>query len=261
MKQISFSILVFLFTSLIVLSQNQPSTRKDIKSTDNTGKNKILIIPFENKMYLSEIDHQINKETKLNQKQIRYQFRDGLNEQLYYALKKRKFTPVDLMSDTTKYAKDLQYIYGNISYDYLKIPDQNNYTPPKKEKKEKGIQEGQIIAETESENKFMNTRVLSPALIPYLYKKYKTTYYIFINELDIKAAANNPGDYTITIPKRKIIVHYTVYSVDAKEINSGIAEIDADVKINQPSKIIKNYFFIIAETIAERIVKQINNNK
>lgn len=259
MKPLSFSSCVFILTCFIAYSQTQPSTRKDDKST-YTETYKILIIPFENKMYLSEIDHHINKETHLNQKQIRYQFRDGLNEQLYHAFKKRKFTPIDLMSDTAKYSKDLKFIYGNISYDYLKIPDQNNYTPPKKEKKEKGIQEGQIVAETDDENRFMNTRVLNPSLIPYLYKKYKTPYFVFINELDIKVPLTNPGDYSTSTSKRKIIVHYTVYSVDAKEINSGIVEVEADVKINQPSKIIKKYFFNIAETIGDRVVKQINKS-
>lgn len=255
-----YTLVIFLLLTIPFFSQNQPSTRKptSAKETGNITQEKILLIPFENKMYMSEIDYYINKETKLSQTQIRYELRDGLNEQLYHAFKKRKYKPIDLMSDTNKYNKDLKFIYGNIGYDYVKIPDQNNYKPPVREKKEKGIQQGQIVAETDAENKFMNTRVLSPSLIPYLYQKYKAKYYVFINELDLKASAVNPTDYIPETAKRKIIVHYTIYSVDAQEINSGVAETEANIKDNNPGKIIKNYFSILAETIADRFVKQVN---
>lgn len=251
---------MFLFITKIVVSQEMPTTRKSTADKELGSNNKVLIIPFENKMYMSEIDYYINRETKLNTKQIRYEFRDGLNEQLYYAFKKRKFNPIDLMSDTVKYNKDLKFIYGNITYDYVKIPDPNNYKPPVKEKKEKGIQQGQIVAETETENKFMNTRVLSPSLIPYLYQKYKAQYYVFINELDLKASAVNPTDYIPETAKRKVIVHYTVYSVDAKEVHSGIVEKEFEKTLNTPKAIIKNNFSFIAETIAERVVNQVNKN-
>lgn len=247
----------YLFIYLTAIAQQQPATRKDNNVGSKKEGAKVMIIPFENKMYMSEIDYYINKETKMNTKQIRHEFRDGLNEQLYYALKKRKFFPIDLMSDTMKYNKDLKFIYGNIAYDYVKVPDQNNYQPPVKEKKAKGIQNGQVVAETEAENKFMNTHVLSPALVPYLYEKYHAKYYVFINELDLKASAVNPTDYIPQNAKRKIVVHYTIFSVDAKEINSGIAEVDAEININHPSKIIKNYFSVLADTITNRMVRHI----
>jgi len=263
MKKIWLSFLIVIFCEIKVIAQ-QPTTRKNASDTKESERTKILIIPFENKMYMSEIDYYINKETKLTQKQIRYEFRDGLNEQLFHAFKKRKFQPIDLMSDTLKYAKELKYIYNNITYDYVPIPDQNNYKPPVRPKKEKGIQQGQIVADSDDENKFMNTRVLNPSLVPYLYQKFKAHYYLFINELDLKASVVNPTDFIPETAMRKIIVHYTCFSVDAKEINSGVVEVEADRKINIPGKIIKNYFSIIAETIAERVLNQIalqNNPK
>jgi hypothetical protein len=249
--------LFIIIIGVIDMKAQEPTTRKNTAETKELVKTKILIIPFENKMYMSEIDYYINKETNLTQKQIRYEFRDGLNEQLFHAFKKRKFQPIDLMSDTVKYSKELKYIYNNITYDYVPIPDQNNYKPPVKPKKEKGIQQGQIVADSDDENKFMNTRVLNPSLVPYLYQKFKADYYLFINELDLKASVVNPTDFIPETAKRKIVVHYTCFSVDAKEINSGIAEIEAETKVNVPGKIIKNYFSVIAETIADRVLKQI----
>jgi len=60
-----------------------------------------MLIPFENRMYLSEIDFMINKESKLNAKQIKATMRDGLNEQFYKRLKS-KIAVFDLLKDTTK---------------------------------------------------------------------------------------------------------------------------------------------------------------
>ncbi|MGZ3865686.1 MAG: hypothetical protein ACXVNR_04440, partial [Bacteroidia bacterium] len=51
-------------------------------------KQRIMIIPFEPKMYMSQIDHKINAETKFTQKQIKENFRKGINEELTRALKK-----------------------------------------------------------------------------------------------------------------------------------------------------------------------------
>ena len=38
-----------------------------------------------------------------------------------------------------KQKKDLEDIYQYLSYQYLKVPDQNNYKPPVKEKEEKKL--------------------------------------------------------------------------------------------------------------------------
>ena len=46
---------------------------------DVATKHKIMLIPFESRMYLSEIDFMINKETKMTAKQIKAVMRDGFN--------------------------------------------------------------------------------------------------------------------------------------------------------------------------------------
>jgi hypothetical protein len=220
------------------------------------GKHKVMIIPFEPRMYLGEVDMYINQETKLSAKEIRARFRDGINEQLYKSLK-TKFGVVDLMDDTMKTRKDVEKIYQYLAYDYQKIPDQTNYSPPKKEKEEKGIKDGQIDVETNSDARFMNAKIKSPKLVPYLYDKYKTDIFLFVNQLDIKGSATN-GPAELNSPgNRKIIVHYTVYTYDAFEINSGIAEIDFPTNINNPTKIIGTYFSKLSQTITSRIEKAV----
>lgn len=218
------------------------------------GKHKMMLIPFEPRMYMSEIDHVINKETKLTGKQIKFAFRDGINEQLYKSLKSQHMV-IDLMDDTTKTKKDLAEVYQYLVLEYMKIPDQKNYKPPVKEKQEQAIKNGQIIDETNTDARFMNAKISNPALVPHLYKKYKSDVFIFINQLDIRSSANRGTSDLSTASDgfRKLIVHYTVYTFDAKEINSGTAEIQFPAAINDPKKIVSGYFSKLAEIITERI--------
>lgn len=230
-----------------ISSGNKPSSKEVL------SKHKIMVIPFENRMYLSEIDFMINKETKLNAKQIKAVMRDGLNEQLYKKLKS-KMPVVDLLDDTVKTKKDLANIYQYLSYQYVKVPDQNNYKPPVKDKEEKPIANGQLAVESNSDARFMNAKLKNATLVPYLNSKYKTDLFLFINELDIKALNGMPGDLNSN-PSRKIILHYTVYTLDAKEINSGTAEVNLPANVNSPSKIIGTYFSQLADIVASRIEK------
>ncbi len=220
-------------------------------------KHSVMIVPFENRMYLSEIDHLINKETKLNAKQIKATMRDGVNEQLYKKLK-LKFNVIDLLDDTLKTKKDLADIYQYLTYQYQKTPNQDNYKAPLKEKDTKTINKGQVTVESTSDERFMNAKLKNATLVPYLHNKYKTDLFLFINELDIKALNGSPADFNANL-NRKIIIHYTVYTVDAKEINSGIAEVDLPVNVNSTTKITANYFSQLATIITTRIDKALTS--
>lgn len=224
-----------------------------LSARESISKHKIMIIPFENRMYLSEIDHLINKESKLTAKQIKATMRDGVNEQLYKKFKP-KMSVIDLLEDTVKTKKDLENIYQYLTYQYQKVPDQTNYKAPTKEKEDSKIEKGQLNIETNSDARFMNAKIKNATLVPYLSGKYKADLFLFINELDIKALNGSPADFTSN-SARKIILHYTVYTVDAKEINSGTAEVNLPANINNPSKIIGSYFSQIADMIALRVEK------
>lgn len=254
---------LYFFIILLTVSLTSYSQDKTIKTDSKTesmnelaSKNKIMLIPFESRMYLSEIDAKINQESKLSAKQIKAMMRDGLNEQLYKKLKS-KMNVVDMVDDTAKTRKDLDNIYQYLSYQYQKTPNQENYKAPKNEKETKGVNNGQIVVETTSDSRFMNAKLKNATLVPYLTGKYKTNLYLFINELDIKSFNSIPGDFSAT-SNRKIIVHYTIYTYDAKEINSGIAEVEMPSNINNPNKIINSYFSQVADLIVARLSKAIS---
>lgn len=256
MKKNSFTFYLFLVFFIAALQLSAQHTTINTKSGEKApppGKHKIMLIPFEPRLYMSEIDYALNKESKLTGKQIKAVFRDGINEQLYKSLK-AQYMVIDLMDDTIKTKKDLGDIYQYLVLEYMKVPDQTHYKPPVKEKQEQTIKNGQIIDETNTDARFMNAKIKNATLVPYLYGKYKSDIFIFINQLDIKASnSGGPADVATTDGFRKLVVHYTVYTFDAKEINSGIAETQFPVTLNNPSKIVSGYFSKIAQIITERI--------
>lgn len=213
-------------------------------------RHRMLLVPYNPKMYMSRIDHKINEQTKYTQKQINQIIRFGLNNELNNACK-RYFKSFDLLSDTAKYNKEIQGIYGNIGYSYDKIPDQSQYQAPKSEKPKSGVKNGQIVTEVNRDARFMNTKVKNPALIPDLYKKHQTDLFLFINQIDILASSSESPEF------RKIIIHYTAYTVDAREINSGTCQVLFPITENDPHKIVKNYLSSAAKEIMRRIFLQL----
>ncbi len=255
MKVIYF-LLGLSFFSRPLVGQTTTIGQKSKSERENVSTHKALIIPFEPRLYMSEIDMGINAETKLSAKEIKYKFRDGLNEQLYKAFKSSGINAVDLMEDTAKYRKDIEGIYQHLNYDFQKVPDQDNYKAPVKEKEQKKIEKGQINIESRDQDRFMNAKLNNPKIVPILNGKYKTDIFVFVNQLDLKAAGSKiPGELGDGSPNRKVRVHYTIYTLDAREINSGIAEEEFDPSLNNPKKIIDRCFSKIAATIVQRVNK------
>src|ERR1700757_1566967 len=199
-------------------------------------KHKVMLIPFESKLYMSQIDHKINAETKLSQKEIKEAFRKGINAELVKALK-QKYEVLDLLKDTAKYKKDILAIYKSITFSYEKVPSQSNYKAPVEEKgKNATIQNGQILVESNADARFMNAKVTNPALIPGLYAKHKTDLFLFINQLDIISNQLAAGDMGAA-GERIITLHYTVFTAD----------------VNTPAKIVSGYVSKLGTEIARRI--------
>jgi hypothetical protein len=231
---------------------NRPSK---VDETAKPAKYKVMIVPFEPKLYFGEIDRQIHEETQLSAASIRHRFRDGVNEQLYRSFRASGFQTLDLMDDTAKYARDLSSIYQYLAFDYVKVPDQNNYKPPTRDKEQKKVEKGQIIVETNSDARFMNAHLTNPKIVPQLSAKYKTELFVLINQLDLKASGSHEPSQLTANPNRKITVHYTVLTGNGKEINSGIAEQEFSPELNNPKKIVDKHFSAIASTIVKRVEK------
>jgi|ERR1019366_580511 hypothetical protein len=240
-----FFFLTFNFLTFNVKLNAQESTR-NTQDTVSKPIGKIMLIPFEPLLYMSEIDQKINQQTKWNFEQIRENFRHQLDFQL--KMKLNHIAPVvSFYSDSAKMAKDLEFIYktSSLSYDLVDKPNASTTSPVK----QKGIKNGQLVVEMDNDKKFMNTKVNGTELLNYLNKKYKTDYYVFINELDIKSDINS-YDIATDSYQREITVHYSIIDKSSKTIAAGIATSKFTSKENNPKKIVALSFAPIATSIA-----------
>lgn len=244
-----FTVMVMLIS---FLSDAQDGTRNTSFATP-VANGKVMIIPFEPKLYMSEIDKKVNEQTKWNFEQIRENFRRQLDEQLKLKLKSYS-SCVSFYSDSVKMFKDLKYVYTSthLSFDPLDKPKSGNATADKTG----GIKDGQLAVEMSNEKKFTNILMNNNETLPYLNKKYKAEYFLFVNQLDIK---NDKDSYNVTTNTylRKVDVHYTILDKNGKLITAGIASSSFSSKENNPKKIVAQSFSPIATYIVTKFVSVI----
>ncbi|TND10403.1 MAG: hypothetical protein FD123_45 [Bacteroidetes bacterium] len=248
-------------------AQTSTTTKGDTKPVQKqpvpaaTTKTKVLIVPFSPRMYMSEIDMSINRETSMNYRQIREGFRVGLNKAIAQEFRKT-CTVVSLLDDTVKMKKDLDYVYEvtSCSYDPVGTATKQQAAPKKDTSKNPpktatGVKKGQLAVETNDQEKFMNTLILSPNLLTYFKKKYGADYIVFVNELDLK---NELGEDPYNMSgsddyRRSASAHYTVVATaTGKRIAAGKAKSFFSAKTNKPQKIIDGQFSSISKTIFEK---------
>lgn len=260
-------ILLALLSSTGIFAQSTTKDPDAGKSTSTaSSKPKVLFVPFNVKMYMSEIDMSINKETNMNYHQIRDGFRSGLMKSLMSEFRKN-YNVVSLLDDTVKMKKDLAYVYEVTTSSYEPVGPataKKEATAPtttdgkNTPKTPTGVKKGQIEVQTEDQDKFMATLILSPNLLGYLKKKYNADYVVFISELDLK---NELGEDPYNMSgaqeyKRSACVHYTVVSTaTSKRIAAGKAKSVFSSTMNKPQKIIDNQFSAIAKTILAKLTE------
>jgi hypothetical protein len=257
MHVIKKHIFLICFISLSVLLHAQENTRTGASKIDKLS-GKIMVIPFEPKLYMSEIDQKVNQQTKWDFDQIREYFRHQLDTQLKLKLQSVQSPVTNFYIDSTQTSKDLEYVYKStsISFDLLDKPT----APTVENKKQSGIRNGQIAVEISNDKKFTNTKLSNKELIPYLNKKYKSDYFVFVNELDIRTITDS-YDLASDSYKREVTVHYTIVDKDSKLIAAGAATSKFSSKVNEPKKIVSQNFAPIASYIASRLSAAITPEK
>lgn len=220
-----------------------------------TGK--ILLIPFEPRLYLSEIDKKLGAENELTFRDIRNGFRSGLDKQILAELKKIKST-YSLFADTSETMADLALIYKSIGYNYDLVPVEGQAVAKSTTSANKAkVKDGQLAVEMNYDKRFMNTSIKNPNLLEYLHKKYNADFFVFINELDLKHDPKGEIDLETGSYPREATVHFTVFNKSGKTIASGISATGFSPALNDPQKIVYTVFPAIAKDISQRTSRAI----
>lgn len=253
-------LVVFSFLPVFVSAQSTTKTEGGKEDLSVVKKTKILVIPWEPRMFncMSDISRAISRETSQKFNQIQESFRRGMVDQL-----KRSFGPaysvVSLIDDTSKMEADLYYVYTHttMSYTPVNFPLNPTKADSAKLKQQNGIQKGQVAAQSDEGEKFMNTIVLSPNLLAYLKKKYNADYVLFLNEVDME---NDLGaDPTNLMGKtdfnRSVVLHWTMFkTADGKRVAMGKNKSTFPSTTNSPKKIIESTFATLSKAITAKFL-------
>jgi hypothetical protein len=233
MRLIYFTL--FLCSSLAVsISSAQESTMGDKDSETKEfifRKGKVLLIPFDERMYFGEFDPEISKLEQLEFRQIRDKFRKAVDTALYLNLFADHGVN-SLLRNSPDAQEDLKKIRSSVFLSYEEIPES---ATPKKElikgKKsshnssdELKIKKGELTVISEEKQKYMAVVAENTQVLEELKEKYGSEIFVFINQFEIKRSGSpdymrlEQNDYW-----KEVRIHYTIMNFSGERISSGVA--------------------------------------
>ena len=193
----------------------------------------IVIVPFEDRMYLSDADAHIGRETGLQPGELEVKFRHALLESLEKELQKDWDINVMYEDRVREKGFDLTYVHASLQYNFVAVPGEvmmENDTSltrkeirSKKPKGESGVKNGQVVTVSDETERFMNLAVINDTLMNYLVHNSPSDYYLFINEFDIRHYISDPDRIASGGLSYQLKVHFSCLDKDGRSSVSGAA--------------------------------------
>lgn len=154
--------------------------------------------------------------------------------------------------------RDLERIYGSVSYDYVERPlELDEKKKPVQIIKEKlaqkddspgrdaetTIKDGQLSSrKTDRSQEYMNASIKDSSLLPYLVAKYNADIFVFLNQFELKKFFAKGEDVAYNKYGRDVIVHYTVIDKTGKQLYGNAATANIEAKYDNINEIINMTF-------------------
>jgi hypothetical protein len=264
-----------LFVLVPLLSFGQDSVLEPAASTDSVSYNKVMVIPFNPTLYISDCNHELMKANKKNGEEIIKAMRYGLDYDLNARIVSIYETH-DLLKDTAvDVQKDLQSIYGGISYKFDKPlrPDEVEDKRGKKRKeffrnlrarvavRDKGPQSdnspearwASSYKEDPPAEKYFNVKIYNPDMLTYLNEKYGTDLFVFINQVELVTNYEKCLDRANGVFEREVRVHFSVFNKNAKQLYGDVITVTFPSNTNSLDNIINSNFPMISEYLAAKL--------
>lgn len=225
----------------------------------------LVIIPFENRMYLSDADAPIGRETGLKPGELQVKFRNSLTETLEKEMQK-DWDLIELYDPNSfELNESLKFIHGSVKYRFEPVSDKvllaNDTTLEKKDlkktnknkKQKQGIVDGQVVTTGDDTEKFMNMYIQNDSLMSFLDSTLKAEYYLFINEFDIRYHVSDPNQISSGGLVYKLKAHFTCIDDKGKVLVAGVSTSDVGAGTQNIYEIIVKSIPFLSEKIAKMI--------
>ena len=245
---------------LYSFSYAQHSTLRFTDSPINLNRQSVLLVPFESKMFLTDINKELALANDLNSQEIINRFSSAIDQSILYTFQEKCDVSSFYMLEDEESTLDLNYIYDNLELEYELVSKTVEQSKAEKlkskfKKKEDGtyqrgqIQNGQIITKRDERDRYMKAVVKDNKMLDSMHFKFDNKFILFVNQLDIRndysdIVAVQQGNY-----ERAIQLHYTLYHINGEILSTGVSKTSFPSSINDINVIIKNYFPILAQNI------------
>jgi hypothetical protein len=230
------------------------------KSPDTPGNaegkkeyTRILLIPYNPMMHLSDADQDIGEFSELNGKQVRAAFRAGIMSHVSERLS--KIYPTTSLASTTTSDYDLDMVYSWINYRMDTIFSITHPVVDDSLQKKKSFFSKILPAKTKEVHdvKFMNVTLHQNSLLTRLGQKYDADLFVFLNQFEIVTNYSDCMDLAMKIYRRQLKLHYSVFDITGKEVWGDVAVVDFPSNSNDIREIMEMNFPKIADYIGKTI--------
>ena len=260
----------FLVLLILVLSKGFAQNGPDVVLPDTTKPlyRKVMIIPFEENMYLCGVQTHLAQHSRKTHNEIVQFFREStvleLQNQFLY-----RYNTVSLLhyNDTTK---DFIKAYDAISYKFEIAPIENEEESSKKtidkarnlfqkktvksSKFERGsTSDGQIVSLKNTDQKFAAIVVRKKENIAFLSKKYNADLFVYVTEFDIENDMSNPSAFVNGEYKRLLKLHFSMVNKEGEVIEKGLVSIPFPNNQNSIYKIRTLYLPLAAKKMMDKL--------
>jgi len=245
---------------LLLFTSGQTATGGGRDSTGMIPHQKIMIIPYESEMHLSDADLDISEYSDKTPLQVRTMLRNGIIENLNAKLQ-GTFQTHSLLQDLRPEARqELDRIYSGIQYSYdtsfailhprpdsAAMKGKWNENKARKKELEKRTLSGDV--------RYMNLRIADPDLLKSLNRKYGADLFVFLTQIEIKTNAKDCFDLQAQLYGRDIKIHYTIYNVAGEQVYGDVAVARFPSNSNEVDVIIDKNFPVIGDMINKAITQ------
>jgi hypothetical protein len=243
----------FLFFSFVFFNSFSQSNF----SADSLYK-KILLIPYNPMMHLSDADHDIAEYSEKPAAQVRAEFRNGIMRYVNSELSENYETYSMLSRESDNLKKDLDMIYGSLNYEMDTVFPVSHPLKDTLQKKSLFTKKSSVKVAEIHDLKYMNVILSHPELLQVLSGKYGTDLFVFLDQLDIVTNYSDCLDLAMKIYRRQFKIHYSVFDASGKQLYGDVAVSDFQSNSNDVNNIMEKNFPRLAEYIAKTIPKKNN---
>jgi len=219
-----------------------------------------LIVPYKPMMHLSDADNDLARYSEMNQQEVRNQLRLGLLKNLNTKLVMEYEVKIPDQDFVESDDRDLELIYNSLAF------GEDTVFPLKANSKKDSMHWKKKIFKAETPTKktidktYINVDFYDQHLLSDLATKYRSDYFIFLNELDIKTNFADCLDLALKIYQRELKVHYSVFDRTGKQVFGDVAVVNFPSNSNDVDEIIASNFPGISDHIISS-VKEVTKSK